>query len=82
MAYAKSYFNLEWDMTENKIIPFWLKLNMTVKEASAYSGIGEKTLRNMLSQRGCSFIFKVGNKNMVKRKEFEKYLDTVANLKK
>ena len=26
----------------NKIIPFWLKLNMTVKEASAYSGIGEK----------------------------------------
>lgn len=46
-------------MTENKIIPFWLKLNMTVKEASAYSGIGEKTLRNMLSQRGCSFLFKI-----------------------
>lgn len=35
------------------------------------------TLRNMLSQRGCSFLFKIGNKNMVKRKEFEKYLDTV-----
>ena len=69
-------------MTENKTIPFWLKLNMTVKEASAYTGIGEKTLRNMLSQRGCSFLFKIGNKNMVKRKEFEKYLDTVANLKK
>lgn len=64
-------------MTENKTIPFWLKLNMTVKEASAYSGIGEKTLRNMLSQRGGSFLFKIRNKNMVKRKEFEKYLDTV-----
>ena len=66
-------------MEENKTleIPFWLKLNMSVKEASAYSGIGEKTLRNMLTKRGCSFLFKVGNKNMIKRKEFEKYLDTV-----
>ena len=67
------------EMTDSKTleIPFWLKLNMTIKEASAYSGIGEKTLRNMLSQRGCSFLLKIGNKNMVKRKEFEKYLNTI-----
>lgn len=34
----------------------------------------------MLSERGCSFLFKVGTKNLIKRKEFEKYLDGVHYL--
>ena len=61
-------------------IPFWNKLNLTIKEAAAYSGIGETTIRKMLSERGCSFLFKVGTKNLIKRKEFEKYLDGVHYL--
>ena len=69
-------------MTEEKRleIPFWNKLNLTIKEATAYSGIGETTIRKMLSERGCSFLFKVGTKNLIKRKEFEKYLDGVHYL--
>ena len=60
-------------MTEEKRleIPFWNKFN---------SGIGETTIRKMLSERGCSFLFKVGTKNLIKRKEFEKYLDGVHYL--
>jgi excisionase family DNA binding protein len=69
-------------MTEEKRleIPFWNKLNLTIKEAAAYSGIGETTIRKMLSERGCSFLFKVETKNLIKRKEFEKYLDGVHYL--
>ena len=72
-------------MTEEKRleIPLWNKLNLTIKKAAAYtgkSGIGETTIRKMLSERGCSFLFKVGTKNLIKRKEFEKYLDGVHYL--
>lgn len=60
---------------KNLEMPFWLKLNMTIKEAAAYSNIGESTLRKLLAERGCSFLLKIGNKQLVKRKDFEKYLE-------
>ena len=52
---------------KNLEMPFWLKLNMTIKEAAAYSNIGESTLRKLLAERGCSFLLKIGNKQLVKR---------------
>ena len=60
---------------QRKEIPFWLKINLTVKEAAEYSNIGETTIRKLLEMRGCSFLLKIGSKNLVKRKEFEKFLD-------
>ena len=66
-------------MTESKTlemnVPIWCKLNLTIKEAAAYSNIGETTIRKMLEMRGCSFLLKIGSKNLIKRKEFEKFLD-------
>lgn len=59
-----------------KYIPIKDKLNLTIKEASQYSNIGETTIRKLLKEKGCSFLLKIGNKNLVKRKEFEKYLDS------
>ena len=50
------------------------KLNLTIKEASIYSNIGETTIRNLLKEKGCSFLLKVGNRQLIKRQEFEKYL--------
>ena len=50
------------------------KLNLTIKEASIYSNIGETTIRKLLAEKACSFLLKVGNKQLVKRNEFEKYL--------
>lgn len=50
------------------------KINLTIQEASIYSNIGETTIRKMLSERACPFLLKVGNKHLVKRIEFEKYL--------
>ena len=55
-------------------IPFWLKLNLTIKEAAVYSSIGESTIRDLLHEKGCPFLFKVKSKHLVKRDEFEKYL--------
>lgn len=63
-------------MTEGKAleIPFWLKLNMTIKEAATYSNIGINRIEELLKQPKCNFVLYVGNKKLVKRKEFEQYI--------
>lgn len=55
-------------------IPIWEKINLTIYEASAYSNIGVSTIRGLLQEKGCSFLLKIGNKHLIKRKEFENYL--------
>lgn len=55
-------------------IPFWLKLNITVKEAAAYSNIGINKIEELLKEPKCNFVLYVGNKKLVKRKEFEQYI--------
>ena len=67
--------DLEVQGKTNEYIPIKDKLNLTIKEASAYSGIGETKIRELLHEKGCPFLLKIGNKNLVKRKEFEKYID-------
>ncbi len=56
-------------------VPIKDKLNLTIKEASLYSNIGESTLRKMLHEKGCPFLLKIGSKHLVKRKEFERYIE-------
>ena len=53
-------------------IPFWLKVTLTIKEAAAYSNIGINKIEELLKQPKCDFVLYVGNKKLVKRKEFEK----------
>ena len=50
------------------------KLNLTIKEASLYSNIGESTIRVLLKEKGCPFLLKIGNKQLIKRQEFENFL--------
>ena len=60
---------------ENTIkMPFWLKMNLTVKEAAVYSNIGINRIEELLKQPQCNFVLYVGNKKLVKRKEFEQYI--------
>ncbi len=63
-------------MVETKTleIPFWLKMNLTIREAAAYSNIGINKIEDMLKQPKCDFVFYVGNRKLVKRKEFEQYI--------
>ena len=53
-----------------------MKLNLTVEEAAKYSGIGEKNIRNLLKEKACPFLFMVVNKHLVKRHEFEKFIES------
>ena len=70
--------DLEAQVKTNQVnyIPIKDKLNLTIQEASQYSNIGETTIRKLLKEKGCSFLLKIGNKHLVKRKDFEKYLDS------
>ncbi len=61
-------------------IPAWEKVNMTLEEAAAYSNIGVNRLSMLIKRPDCKFVLHVGTKNLIKRKEFEKYLMMVSDL--
>ena len=65
----------------NKLeMPFWLKLNLTKQEAAAYSNIGINRIDELLKDPKCSFVLYVGNKKLVKRKEFEQYISKTLEI--
>ena len=43
-------------------VPIWEKSYLTLGEASAYTGIGERKLRELCSREDCEFILWVGEK--------------------
>ena len=55
-------------------VPIHLKMNLTIKEAAEYSNIGINKIDSMLRSPNCPFVLYVGSKNLVKRKEFEQYI--------
>ena len=56
-------------------VPIWEKINLTTREAAEYSNIGINRIETMLSNPMCSFVLHVGKKKLVKRKEFERFLE-------
>lgn len=56
-------------------IPIWKKAMLTKEEAAAYSHIGLNKLDELLKIQNCPFVLYVGKKKLIKRREFEKYLD-------
>lgn len=52
-----------------------LPLLLSVKEAAKYSGLGMNKIREITDDKKCTFVIWNGNKRMIKRKEFEKWLD-------
>lgn len=61
-------------MHDDKDIPIWEKVCLTTKEASLYSNIGINKIDEMLKNPRCTFVLYVGNKKLVKRKEFEQFI--------
>ena len=61
--------------TNNEVILIKDKINLTVREAAQYSNIGETKIRKLLEEKGCPFMLKIGKKNLIKRNEFEKFLE-------
>ena len=51
------------------------KINLSVEEAAAYSGVGQRKIRELLEEPDCDFVLRVGTgKKLIKRKKFEAYL--------
>ena len=55
-------------------IPVWEKANLTLEEAAAYSNIGINRLHELSDGDQCPFVLFVGNKRLIKRKQFDAYL--------
>ena len=57
------------------------KYTLTIKEAAKYFNIGEKKLRWLLNEHyDEDFGLKIGNKTLIKRKKFEKFIDEVSEI--
>ena len=55
-------------------IPLWHKLNLTIEEAAAYSGIGVRKLYDMTGCEDCPFVLWIGTRRLIKRKVFDHYI--------
>jgi len=56
-------------------VPVWEKATLTLEEAAAYSNVGINKIRELSNDKDCQFVLFVGNKRLIKRKQFERYLE-------
>lgn len=64
----------------DKEIPIREKHLLTIDEAAKYTNIGKNRITELLRKPTCTFVIYVGKKKLVKRKEFEKYLEKNVEL--
>lgn len=65
---------------EKQKVPIWQKVNLTIEEAAEYSNIGLNKLREMTDEPNCTFVLYIGKRRVIKRKEFEHYLQKVREI--
>lgn len=51
------------------------KLTLTIREAAEYSGIGINRIDELAKRPNCSFVLYVGKKKLIKRREFERFIE-------
>lgn len=56
------------------------KINLTIKEAASYFGLGENMLRNIAKDHKELALWVGAGKLLIKRKRMEKYLDGVTSI--
>ncbi len=60
--------------TAEERVLIYRKMALTIREAAEYSNIGINKIDAMLKQPNCPFVLYVGNKKLVKRREFEDFI--------
>ena len=65
---------------KEKIVPICERLNLTLDEAAAYTGIGVDRLCELSNEKDCSFVLWVGTKRLLKRKPLEDYLNNCLSI--
>ena len=61
-------------------VPIWEKVALTLEEAAAYSNVGINRIREITNNENCPFVLFVGNKRLIIRKPFEKYLEQAFSI--
>lgn len=62
-------------------VPVYRKYNLTILEAVQYFNIGEKNLRKIVANNPTAdYILMVGNKILLKRELFEKFIDETGSI--
>ena len=65
----------------NTDVPIWEKYTLTVEEASKYFRIGEKKFRKLAEENlDAGWVIVNGNRIQIKRKQFEKIIDTLDEI--
>lgn len=63
---------------DNSRVPIWEKYTLSVEEAAEYFRVGEGKLRHIISEnQDAEFILWNGNRAQIKRKLFEKFIDSM-----
>ncbi len=65
---------------KKETIPIWEKSNLTLEEAAAYSNIGVNKLREITNDGKCDFVLWVGNKRLIKRRQFDRYMERAYSI--
>lgn len=58
-------------------VPIYQKQNLTLEEAAEYSNIGINRLTMLIKEPTCNFVLYVGNKRLIKRKLFDKFIENI-----
>ena len=62
-------------------MPIWGKYTLTIEEAAKYFRIGENKLRKLAIEKPtANWVILNGNRIQIKRKQFEKMIDTVDTI--
>lgn len=66
---------------KNTDVLIWEKYTLTIEEASKYFRIGEKKLRRLAEENiNSNWVIINGNRVQIKRKQFEKIIDTLTSI--
>ena len=64
----------------NKLVPIWEKVNLTLEEAAIYFGIGQNKLRELTNSDNCPYVIWCGNKRLITRRLFTEYLEKMYSV--
>ncbi|MFR1574461.1 MAG: excisionase [Ruminococcus bicirculans (ex Wegman et al. 2014)] len=51
-----------------------------MEEAAVYSNIGQHKLRELTADERCPFVLWVGNKRLIKRRQFDEYMSRAYSI--
>ena len=71
----------EWFTSKSEKVPLWHKIALSIDEMYVYTGIGRETIRELTKQpEAKQFTLKIGKRTLIKRKQFEEYLDQMCSI--